>query len=386
MKGLSSMNFKKVFYIWIVIVGFVMLSLITSVVVIDPINAIGFPIIRGINNNKYAQDQYMDVFKPYELVRRDAEVLFIGTSRVYRGMKPTLTGFTDDKVYNLGFSSLSLDHMQEYLRFAYKIHQPQKLFIGLDLFNFSKTNYKNRNVGFSKERLENINGFFDWYYAVKESLQLDKKLLKETLQKSYKDKDASLLFQNGWYVRDKEVLDIVEEGYYYNLNSYVGTYKSFEYVEESLECLQSIVKEAEDKGIEVYVFFNPTNADIRNIIYLNGHGEKMSDIKKELVYRIGKVYDFNFNNAYTENRKLYYDCSHYSPKMGEYIKADILGGRTTERMYLLTTSNVDKCLIDDNVGYETWVKNNKKYVDMISVKIKNNSTINEGEFKDVLGF
>lgn len=380
------MNFKKVFWIWIFLIGFAMILLIISVVVIDPINAVGFPIVRGINNNKYAQDQYMDVFKPYELARRKAEVIFTGTSRVYRGMKPTLYGFTDDKVYNLGFSSLSLDHMQEYLRFAYRINQPQKLFIGLDLFNFSKNNYKNRTDGFSKERLENINRLFNWYYGVKESLQLDKRLLTITLQKSYDDKDATLLFHNGWYVKDKEVLDIVEEGYYYNLNSYIRTYKSFEYIPESLDCLQSIVKEAEDRGIEVYVFFNPINADIRNIIYLCGHGKQLNEIKTELTYRIGKVYDFNFNNSYTENRKFYYDCSHYSPRMGEYIKKDILGGKSTDKMHILTPNNVKTYLADDRIGYEKWVNTHKKYVDKISAKIMNNSKIQKGELKDVLGF
>lgn len=276
--------------------------------------------------------------------------------------------------------------MREYLRFAYKIHKPKKLFIGLDLFNFSKTNYKKRKVGFSQERLDNINNFSNVYYSTKETLQLNKSILKNTLIKSYKDKNAELTFYNGWFIREDDAPEIVEEGYYFNINSYIDSYKKFEYTEEAVDCLQSIVQEAEGLGIETYIFFNPINADIRNIIYSCGHGEEVGNIKKVIVSRIGKVYDFNFNNSYTENRKLYYDCSHYSPKMGEYVKADIMGGQDTEWMHILTADNIEKHLADDYAEYQEWASKNTEFVNLINQKINNNSKIEVGEFKDVLGF
>lgn len=380
------MNYKRVFHVWVSIVGVIVAFIIVATVVIDPINAIGFPLIKGINNNKYAQDQYMDVYKPFELARKEADVILIGTSRVYRGIRPTFEGVMNEKVYNLGMSSLSLDHMKAYLQFAYKIHQPKKVFIGLDLFNFSRTNFKNRKVGFSQDRLDNINRNFSIYHAIIESLQLNKSLLKNTFVKSHKNRCASLLFSNGWYIRDDDAPEIVPEGYYYNLNDYKNVYKEFKYSEEAITCLEHIVNEAKERGIEVFVFFNPINADIRNIVYLSGHGESLADIKKQIVRRIGRVYDFNFNNAYTESRKLYYDCSHYSPKMGEYIKADILVGHETERMHILTSDNIDRQLEKDYTRYQDWVSKNKEYVNLMTEKIKSNGKIEEGEFKDILGF
>ena len=162
--------------------------------------------------------------------------------------------------------------------------------------------------------------------------------------------------------------------------------QKFWYIEEAVDCLQSIVQEAEGLGIETYVFFNPINADICNIIYSCGHGEELAKVKKVIVSRIGKVYDFNFNNSYTENRRLYYDCSHYSPKMGEYVKADIMGGHNTERMHILTADNIDRHLTEDYEGYQEWSSKNRVFVNLMNQKINNNSKLEVEEFKDIIGF
>ena len=162
--------------------------------------------------------------------------------------------------------------------------------------------------------------------------------------------------------------------------------QKFWYIEEAVDCLQSIVQEAEDLGIETYVFFNPINADICNIIYSRGYGEKVAKVKKVIVSRISKVYDFNFNNSYTDNRKLYYDCSHYSPKMGEYVKADIMGGQDTERMHILTADNIDRHLTEDYEGYQEWSSKNRVFVNLMNQKINNNSKLEVEEFKDIIGF
>ena len=380
------MDYKRVFCTWLSIVVCAIFLLIVASVVLDPINAIGFPLIRGFNNNKYAQDQYMDVYKPYEFARKEADILFIGTSRVYRGIKPTFEGFPEERVYNFGLSSLSLDHMQSYLTFTYKIHQPKKLFIGLDIFNFSKTNFKNRHEGFSDERLNKITGLYNSYYATKDTMQLNKVVLKNTLIESYKDSLANSKFMNGWYIREADAPPIVAEGYYYNLNSYIDKYRRFEYTDEAIDCLEKIVNEAKKRKIDVYVFFNPLNADIRSIFYLCGQGEMLDAIKKEIVYRIGILYDFNFNNLYTENRELYYDCSHYSPEMGELIKADIMGGRDTERMHILSVNNVNQFLEDDLLAYKKWARKNKDFLDEMGYRISSNSKISVGELKSVLNF
>lgn len=380
------MNYEKVFKIWIRIVGCFIFSFVAISVVVDPINAIGFPIVKGLNNNKCSQDQYMDVFKPYELARKKPDIVFIGTSRVYRGIKPSIIGIDDNKVYNLGLSSLSLDHMQSYLNFAYKIHQPKKVFIGVDVFNFSKNNYKNRHIGFSQQRLDSISNTSSIFYAIRDTLQLGWKPIKNTLMESHKNKNADLLFKSGWYVRDDEAPEIVLEGYYFNLNSYIDTYRKFEYTDDAIVCLENIVNEAKNRGIEVYVFFNPIGADIRNIIYLCGHGEEMKRIKQEVTNRIGKVYDFNFNNIYTENRRYYYDASHFSPKIGEFVKLDILSNKNSERMHILTPGNVNMYIDEDMRRYKSWAYKNMDYVNDMKEKIKNREKIKDGEFSVYFGF
>ena len=71
------------------------------------------------------------------------KVIFIGTSRIYVGMAPSLDGYADNEVYNLGISALSLVDTEKYLDFVYEIHKPEKIFLGLDFFSFRKDNISN---------------------------------------------------------------------------------------------------------------------------------------------------------------------------------------------------------------------------------------------------
>ena len=80
---------------------------------IDPIELWEAPIIRGFNHIKPKQGSFLDVFKPFQVVRHAPEIVYIGTSRVYVGFRP------EENAYNMGGSSLSLPDMRAYLRFIY---------------------------------------------------------------------------------------------------------------------------------------------------------------------------------------------------------------------------------------------------------------------------
>ena len=117
---------------------------------VDPIELWEAPIIRGFNHIKPKQGNFLDVFKPFQVVRHAPEIVYIGTSRVYVGFRP------EENAYNMGGSSLSLPDMRAYLRFIYSQHVPKKVFIGLDLFQFGRENMMRKREGFSQERLDTL--------------------------------------------------------------------------------------------------------------------------------------------------------------------------------------------------------------------------------------
>ena len=75
------------------------------------------------------------MWKPYQFKDINTKVVYIGTSRVLLGFRNHEVGYHDNEVYNLAFNSLSLAEMENYLKFAYKVHKLEKIYIGLDFFN-----------------------------------------------------------------------------------------------------------------------------------------------------------------------------------------------------------------------------------------------------------
>ena len=385
------MDYKKFVKIWLytIVIGICGIFAISTIV--DPIDLLGMPILKGINNNKdRQQDRFLDVFKPYQVVKYKPEVIFIGSSRVYYALQAELDGYEDEKVYNMGFSSLPFDNMEKYLDFVYKINKPQKIFIGLDLFQFGKDNFNNTKRNFSQTRLDKLSNCTDseiLIESLKENFQVAY-LTLGTMRHSFRQKDNLKIYERGWFASHGSRLEVNYEEYYNTINNFANIYRNWVYEEASVIFLKRILEKARQNNVDVYVFFNPISVDLIALIKLSGLDDDLSQIKQEVVELAGIVYDFNYINEFTTNRReLFVDASHSNSKYGKVLKTDILNGYDTERMLLLSKEDVCEKLEHESKLSQEWFNNNKEYVTYLETEVINNHRkIENEELKNFIGF
>lgn len=329
------MNYKKYFITSVLMISIWIIFLYSASVIIDPIGIFNSPVIKGINNYKIHQANYLDTFKTYQIVENQPEVIFIGTSRVYVGWYPSLEGYRDDKVYNLGGSSLSLKDIKQYLHLAYKTCHPKEVYCGLDFFHFGKENCNTNRLGFEQERLDNVrkNIIVRKFSAICDSMKLQKTLY-DTVMASRQFPDKEELFIRGWdRLRGSQEINRVE--YQHELNSYKQTYNNYSYSPDSMRYLKEIFEEAKLHDVKLYLFFNPVSIDMHKLLISYGHKSELEKIKNEVADIVGIVYDFNFENPYLTKENLFYDSSHYNMKFGELIKRAIKTGKETDYMRII---------------------------------------------------
>lgn len=376
------MNYGKFCKIWwsCVLVGIILMSIM--LVAVDPIGLFGTSKINGFNHFKAKEGSYLEVYKPYQFARTDAKVVMIGNSRVYVGMQATLNGYKDEEVYNLGCSNLSLKNAEYFLDYVYATKNPEIVLLGLDFFQFSKENYESRSPGFSLQRLKNL--------AIASDTQIKAEAFKDsfyifgtvipTLKESMKNKDEESIFVRGWHSQWGSARSINKGGFYSELNTNIVRYGSFDIDERAFMTLERIAEKSKQKGVKLYVFFNPLECDLRSMIYSLELNDDMNNVKTRATNIFGKVYDFSFVNAMTTSRNDYLDASHYNDSIGEKVKSSILADKDSDICLILNPDNVEKMLSKEDAAYYKWSEANKEYVEELAKKTRAREKIVEGEF------
>ena len=385
--------YGKIFKTWLSIVVICIIGLFCVSIIVDPIDILEMPIWKGINNCKIKQNSYLDVFKPYQVIDKDYKVIFIGTSRVYVGMRPSLEKYKDEEVYNFGCSSLSLVNMEKYLDYLYHVQNLEKVYLGLDLFQFSDKWYKFSPESFAQDRLDRIitiRSFSkaEWIkriFASLEHLRLQDVLIP-TIKYSSDNPNGFKRFIRGWDKDRGESNNVNIKEYYSSLNSYMKTYKEYTSEEETMLILSRIYENARDNDVELIVFFNPISVDLQALIYLYGLDSELEKIKCNVTKIFGTVYDFNFVNNYTTNRQEYfYDASHYNCKFGELVKKDIEQDDVNERMYILRNNDIESQLSSQRTLKQLWLDSNSEYLNSMKIRLTKGK-IEAADFKFFVGF
>lgn len=329
------MKNKRLVHLWLFLVGVGLLFFWGSLIIVDPLGIWHFPIIKGFNNYKVSQPAHLDFFKPYEYRLIKPDVVFLGSSRVYVGLCPDDYPDKNVKVYNMGMSSLSIRDAYQYLNFMIKVHKPQKVYLGLDFFQFDSHNFNDSRQGFSQERLDKISGSWFSYMAFKlqETAGL-RGIIKPTVLRSQEERDT-VLFRKGWDVQRGSALEANEDAYIHTLMSFFKTYQQFSLCDESFICLEKIIETAREEEIDIVLFFNPISADLLSIIWATGQQYNFRNVKKRLA-EVASYYDFAFINNLTKDRGLFYDASHYRDIIGKFIISKLLQKKPTLFSLLLT--------------------------------------------------
>ncbi|TYZ29106.1 hypothetical protein FZ041_06060 [Selenomonas caprae] len=361
------------------VVIFILIGLFAALYIIDPIGMWGTPVYAGLNNYKEKQSVFLDVYKPFELRRYKPDNIYIGTSRVYVGW------YAEENAYNLGASSLSLPDMKAYLHYAYSQHLPQKVYIGLDLFQFSKSSMTEKREGFSVERLQNLER--GGLKAVDEAFTVNMGMweqLKPTVKASCNHKEDSPVFVRGYCVQRGDSTKVENNGYYDYLHSFYKTYTDFSFDPAALTCLQDILSEARANGVEVILFFNPIAVDLQAMQNICGVSDDYEKIKRE-VARMHPVYDFAWCSPLTLDREdNWIDGSHYHRRTGEKLKSVINNQMDESICKILTVDSVDEALKAEREKYQVWEGKNEKYIAELTLLAP--EKIKEGSLVEFLGF
>lgn len=359
---------------------------------VDPIGIWGAPVHVGRNHYKTKQESLTEIFKPYEYYRYRPEIIYIGTSKIHRGFEAV--DENGKSVYNFGIPGLSLADMKEYLRFAYQIHKPEKVYLGLDFITFSRHIYfKEWNGGrssFSQKRLRTIamGAVPEWAYACKDSFSL-LQYIPDTLQVSREHREDEPIHDRGWLRLLGKAEDAKPEPYYgaFNIvNLQDRHYKKFQYAPEAMKTLEEILEEAEAAGVEVVLFFAPMNVDEHTSIYLSGHEPQWENIKRDVV-RLHPAYDFDFVNDETVNIKSNWgDFVHFNKRLGDRAKQVMQTHQTVGIAYFLTKENVNQVLLEEKAAYEFWRSQNQERVNLLRHYVTSEETAPPGAFREFIGF
>ena len=276
------MKNKRLVHLWLFLVGVGLLFFWGSLIIVDPLGIWHFPIIKGFNNYKVSQPAHLDFFKPYEYRLIKPDVVFLGSSRVYVGLCPDDYPDKSVKVYNMGMSSLSIRDAYQYLNFMIKVHKPQKVYLGLDFFQFNEKNFIKIREGFSQERLNKIasNWFTYITFKLKETTGL-REMMKSTILKSQEERDT-VLFRKGWDVKRGSVSRTNNRIYERVMVDFLGSYHYFKLHEECFMYLSKIVRTAKMEGIELVLFFNPISSDLLSAIFITEQYENFEYIKMKI--------------------------------------------------------------------------------------------------------
>lgn len=337
------MKNKRLVHLWLFLVGVGLLFFWGSLIMVDPLGIWHFPIIKGFNNCKVSQPTHLDFFKPYEYRLIKPDVVFLGSSRVYVGLCPDDYPDKRVKVYNMGMSSLSIRDAYQYLNFMIKVHKPQKVYLGLDFFQFDSHNFNDSRQGFSHERLDKISGSWFSYMAFKlqETAGL-RGIIKPTVLKSQEERDT-VLFRKGWDVQRGSALGANEDAYIHSLMSFFKTYQQFSLCDESFLCLEKIIKATRAEGIDLVLFFNPISADLLSLIWVTEQYDNFKSVKTR-VAEITDYYDYAYINNLTKDKKSFYDASHYKKIVGNVVVCSIFQKKLMASSFYVTKENISDFL------------------------------------------
>ena len=349
--------------------------------IVDPVGMWHHGMLQGFNHHKVKQSVFLDVYKPFELRYYQPEDIYIGTSRVFVGWR------AEENAYNLGASSLSLPDMRDYLHYAYSQNKPKRVYIGLDLFQFSQKSMREHRNGFSRERLETLatGGLSAWGEILKTNVAMSKEV-PSTVTNSFRNRqDSTPFFTRGYSVRRGEIGAVSVQEYYYNLHSYYDTYSNFTYDIDAINCLDDILREAKDNNVSVVLFFNPVSVDLLALQDICQVADIYTEVKKS-VAKLHPVYDFAWLNTLTLGRDKYWlDGSHYHGSVGERLKSSINQDVDSEICKLLTAENVDDFMELEKAAYQEWVTGQQGYLEALQ-KVSSDKEYEPGALEEYLGF
>jgi len=272
------------------------------------------------NDRNHGCNRILDIkqrfTKPLQVFFARPKIVFVGSSRVYRGI-PTEIYANNYELYNFGISSMRIRELQAYTLHAVRWAPVEKVVLGIDLFMFN--NFKKCESGFDPDT--NSLGYL--YKSLLTSLMTTmaiddvRTVLKGTHSNDGYWTKSGFKHSNPRSV--KQILKILKSFY---VDKFIVT-------EDEYNSFYDLIDKLKYSGIDVTVYISPLNRIMIERMREKGRYKMFLSwknlIKKDIQEKNIKFFDFSEINPFFDDNMMsgstnyWIDTSHFSPIVGDWI-------------------------------------------------------------------
>lgn len=323
---------------------FTILTIILTILLLGSIFIFNYTIdpIRIKNNVTTRAQKYND------LMKYRPNTIMLGGSRIQFLSSYDIKYYTNDIVYNISMTNMTLYEQLKYVEFALKEFNIKNIIIGLNFYTFGKK-AKQYEKGFDETLLEKGITFQYLIDIMKTYLTLDitkqsidiffnkEKYIKNRMFDKYGSR--TLFMQNkvigkrSWKKRAAATK-----------KSYNKTFDNFIFSDKKMSYYKEIVHLCKENNIKLKVFTTPIHSYLYEISINHATFQVMRKWKKDLAH-IHDYYDFMYPNVITKNSNNYIDISHIKQQYGKIIFARLFNDKNinipNDFGKFITKDNVD---------------------------------------------
>ena len=258
-----------------------------------------------------------------DLMKYRPDTIMLGGSRIQFLSTNNVKQYTQDMVYNISMTNMTLFEQLKYTEFTIKEFNIKNIVIGLNYYTFGE-NAKKYEGDFDKDLLKKgitfqyIKDIVQSYLTTTVTIDAIEIFLNKEKYEERKmfDKYGSrtVFMQNkviggrDWETRSNTTLKGYEE----------EIFKDFKFSTKKLNYYKKIVDLAKKNNITMYIFTTPVHSSLYKLALDSSSLSAMNRWKKDLAL-IHEYYDFMNINSITVNSDNYIDVSHIKQQYGSLI-------------------------------------------------------------------
>lgn len=363
---------------------------------VDPYGLFQLFGVRGVNQQKEGVRTKIRYVKALELPLRNPHTIIIGSSRVHDGINPDnelLQKYSP--VYNLGIDMLRIHEAVAFLKHATMNSDVKQVVFGIDFFMFNSL--EKVNPSFDQKLVGRKIQAGDYFSSIFSMEALGDSL--KTIEISHNQPERKEFISNGYRPAEfvfYKVKDYNKLHYYTNwvflTPTTIGTpyYANYVQSEGAFKELEEFLSICRERKIDCVLFITPAHANLDGEgIKVAGLWDQLENFKRRLVTISAKydttLWDFSgYNSVTTEPvrtpMKYYWDSSHFSEVVGNYIICRLYGDDNSavpaDFGRILTMENVEEDLRMTRLKQEEYERAHPEEINLIHKIYKDATSLN----------
>jgi hypothetical protein len=293
------------FAIKLFVFGIPFLILVTIEIMIDPFNYFteekSKELLEKKNEISLKTNPYL--YKLIEFDRNPCSTIILGDSRMDELDPSKFENYGKEKVSNLAIGGGTVQDAIEILNYISDKHNIKKIYWGVSIETYSGTRLRDRATP---------------------SIEIKKSILLYLLNR-YTFSSTMLICRSMIF---HEQIDLYKppfsrEAFWQNQLDLVARYlTNYTYPENYYRDLKKIADNCAEKNIKLVFVVSPTHVDLQEKINEFNLNEEDKKFKLD-IESLGDVYDFNYPNAITNNKRNFNDPFHFNDSISNIIVQEI---------------------------------------------------------------